>query len=350
MNYPFAIIKRWKLWLLIAGLLSAGSIAMFFWTVRYSIQFTGGMEFVVSTKDVQPSVQQDIEGALSQAWYKDFSVGLWSKDGYASILIQTDVDSNEVVEQIAKTVTSTLLAKQVIPNVDAILEQSVIGPSVGDYITKSAQKALIWGMVFMGAYILFAFAGMRDFVSPGLLGLITVLTMIFDIIVPSGAYGVLMGVNQAVQVDMIFIVGLLTIMGYSINDTIIILDRVRENFFLHEGQLSKGKISRADIFEMSVWQTMRRSIGTSMTTFLVVIIMYVFGTGVLKMFAFTLAFGVLSWSYSSIFVAIPLTYLWSGGEKAKLREKTKDPTESHREHMTHAQTSAHSTHSQKKRK
>jgi preprotein translocase subunit SecF len=67
MNYPFAIIKRWKLWLLIAGLLSAGSIAMFFWTVRYSIQFTGGMEFVVSTKDVQPSVQQDIEGALSQA-------------------------------------------------------------------------------------------------------------------------------------------------------------------------------------------------------------------------------------------------------------------------------------------
>lgn len=91
----------------------------------------------------------------------------------------------------------------------------------------------------MGAYILFAFAGMRDFVSPGLLGVITVLTMIFDVIVPAGAYGVLMAFNNAVQVDTIFIVSLLTIMGYSINDTIIILDRVRENFFLHENQLEK---------------------------------------------------------------------------------------------------------------
>lgn len=263
-------------------------------------------------------------------------------------MIQTNVDNNEVVAQIAATVIKTLTEKKVIGSADDILEQSVIGPSVGDYITKSAQKALIWGIVCMAAYILFAFAGMRDFVSPGLLGIITVFTMIFDIVVPAGAYGVYMALNQAVQVDMIFIVSLLTIMGYSINDTIIILDRVRENFFLQESSLSKGKITRAEIFEMSVWQTMRRSIGTSLTTFLVVLIMYIFGTGVLKLFAFTLAFGVLSGSYSSIFVAIPLAYVLSGGEKAKLREKTKDPVETHRSHVQHAH--AQPSHPQKKRK
>lgn len=86
-----------------------------------------------------------------------------------------------------------------------------------------------------------------------------------------------------------------------------------------------------------------------MTTFLVVVIMYIFGTGVLKLFAFTLAFGVLSGSYSSIFVAIPLTYIRSGGEKAKLRKKAEDPTEQHRQHM-HAEAPSKPVSHQKKRK
>lgn len=329
MKHPFAIIKHRKIRLSIAAVLTALSVALFFSNMRYSIQFTGGMEFVLNAQEIDASVQSSLENALSEQWYKDFDVGIWAKDGYPTILVQTTVDTNAAVEQIAKVLTNTLTEKQIISSSNDILEQSVIGPSVGDYITKSAQKALFWGIICMAAYILFAFAGMRDFVSPGLLGLITVLTMIFDVIIPAGAYGLLMGINNAVQIDVIFIVSLLTIMGYSINDTIIILDRVRENFFLHEDQLAKGEMSRKEIFEMSVRQTMRRSIGTSVTTILVVIVMYIFGTGILKLFAFTLAFGVFAWSYSSIFVAIPLTYIRSGGEKAKLRQKTEEPHVSH---------------------
>ena len=80
---------------------------------------------------------------------------------------------------------------------------------------------------------------MRHFISPAMLGLITIVTMLFDVLVPAGAYGVLMAFNPAAQVDMIFVIALLTIMGYSINDTIIILDRVRENFGLYKGKIEK---------------------------------------------------------------------------------------------------------------
>ena len=98
-------------------------------------------------------------------------------------------------------------------------------------------------------------------------------------------------VNPTVQVDTVFIIAILTIMGYSINDTIIIFDRVRENIDRSTG--SQG-IIYGKIFENSLWQTMRRSMGTSISTLLVIITMYIFGSGVIQLFAFTMGIGVIS--------------------------------------------------------
>lgn len=97
-----------------------------------------------------------------------------------------------------------------------------------------------------------------------------------------------MMVNEAVQVDAVFIIALLTVMGYSINDTIIIFDRVRENFIEKKQSVEKETITYAEIFENSLWQTMRRSLATSITTIAVILCMYIFGTGVLRLFAFTM--------------------------------------------------------------
>jgi preprotein translocase SecF subunit len=163
----------------------------------------------------------------------------------------------------------------------------------------------------MAVYILFAFAGMRDLVSPFLLGIVTVFTMLFDVSIASGAYGMMMAFNNTVQVDTIFIIALLTVLGYSVNDTIVIFDRIRENFIEKREAIDKGKYTRAEIFEMSLRQTMRRSIGTSVSTLLIVTAMFVFGTGILKMFAFTLGVGVIAGTYSSIFLAAPFAYLLS---------------------------------------
>ncbi len=94
---------------------------------------------------------------------------------------------------------------------------------------NTAIKALIIGLILMAIYMMFAFSTIRKYVSPGVLALVTVVTMIFDISIPAGAYGFWMMVNSTITVDTVFIIAILAGMGYSINDTIIIFDRIREN-------------------------------------------------------------------------------------------------------------------------
>ncbi len=312
----FAIIKRSGLWLIIGLVLTALATWLFLTNLRFSVQFTGGMEVVVDKPSIDESVVEPaLTTALQEKGFTDFELAFGQKDGYGSVLIQMSVDDNNQVTEVTDLVQGVLADTKTIESDTEILELSIIGPSVGEYIQKTAKSALIRGMILMGIYILFAFSGMRGMISPLLLGGVTIITMIFDIAVASGAYGILMEFNQAVQVDTIFIIALLTVMGYSINDTIVIFDRLRENFIDKRTALEKGQADRAEIFESSLWQTMRRSLATGAATMGVIIIMWFFGTGLLKMFAFTLGVGILSGTYSSIFIAAPLVYLLSGKGK-----------------------------------
>lgn len=185
------------------------------------------------------------------------------------------------------------------------------------------QRAAIWalvvGIVFMAVYMLFSFATIRRYIPPMILAIVTIVTMLFDVSIPVGAYGFWMMINPTIQVDTIFIIAILTTMGYSINDTIIIFDRIRENMKDH-GDREKGSLIYGRVFEKSLRQTMRRSLGTSISTLLVIIAMFVLGTGVIQQFAFTMGIGVIAGTFSSIFVAAPLAYIILGKHK---KEKNK---------------------------
>jgi len=133
--------------------------------------------------------------------------------------------------------------------------------------------------------------------------------MIFDLAIPAGWYGLWMAINNTITVDTTFIISMLTIMWYSINDTIIILDRVRENTIKYKEGLEKGTVLYGTLIENSVWQTMRRSIGTGLAVFIMVVAMFMFGASVMKTFAFTMGIGVIAGSFSSIFLASPLVYV-----------------------------------------
>jgi preprotein translocase SecF subunit len=123
--------------------------------------------------------------------------------------------------------------------------------------------------------------------------------LIFNVLGTLGAYGVWMMFNPTIQVDTVFIVAVLTVVAYGINDVIVIFDRIRENIM----RSSKDKnIVLGSVIESSLWQTMRRSIGTSFSTLLVLIAMFIFGTGVLQQFAFTVGYGVIISTLSSIFL------------------------------------------------
>jgi SecD/SecF fusion protein len=124
----------------------------------------------------------------------------------------------------------------------------------------------------MAIYMMFSFAAIRKAIPPSTLAVVTIITMIFDVSIPAGAYGFLMMINNSITLDTVFIIAVLTNMGYSINDTIIVFDRIRENIQnKNEKNIIYGKV-----FDDSLWQTMRRSIGTSLSTLLVIVAMYIF--------------------------------------------------------------------------
>lgn len=208
-----------------------------------------------------------------------------------TISIVTNIETDEKVAELSKDVQVLLIEGKYITGPQQIIQQSITGPSVGGYMQSTAIKALIIGLILMAIYMMFSFATIRKSVSPSILAVVTIISMIFDISIPAGAYGFLMMINPTVAVDTIFIIAILTNMGYSINDTIIIFDRVRENMQLkghHKGVLL------GQIFEDSLRQTMRRSIGTVVSTLLVIAFMFILGTGAIKDFAFTIGIGIIA--------------------------------------------------------
>lgn len=309
----FNIIKRSYIWLIAGLVLMIGAIALFVLNFRLAIQFTGGVEIKIPPAKIDTkTLKSDIVSALTSKSYNDVDANVASKAGYINLLVTTGLGDDDKVAQLSDDLQEILISKKYVADKNGILELSITGPSIGEYMKNTALYAILFGLLFMAIYMMFSFSAIKDAISPTILAGITIVTMLFDIAIPAGAYGALMMIDPSIQVDTIFIIAILTIMGYSLNDTIIIFDRIRENLTKHKDQLHSGKLTYGKIFEDSLWQTMRRSLGTSITTFIVVVIMYFLGEGALKIFAFTMGAGIISGSVSSILLAAPLAYIMLG--------------------------------------
>jgi preprotein translocase subunit SecF len=317
MTPRFSIMKNAYLWVGIGAILMILAWFMFFNNARYSEEFTGWVKISVAGVLDQEAVTQDILEYMEDKAYKNNVVGIQTEENITRVSIRTEVEKDEQVNILSQDVQDILLVKWYITSTDDILEQSITGPSVWSYMQKAARNALIVGLILMAIYMLFSFAGIRKEIAPGLLAGVVIVSTIFDVIIPAGAYGLWMAINPTINIDTVFIIAILTTMGYSINDTIIIFDRIRENIKNKAGQ--KGVLF-GKIFEESVRQTMKRSIMTSTSTFIVVLVMFIVGTGIIKQFAFTIGIGVIAGSFSSIFIAAPLAYILLGKYKKERKE------------------------------
>lgn len=305
----FPIVKHSIIWIILSAAIAAVGAIVFFSNLNLSIQFTGGMEIKVNADLPDEKVQSEVTALLEKDGFENPTVSVGEKDGFDNILLQIPVDNQEKVTQLGTDIQKYLIDNGYIKDANGILEQAIIGASIGDYVKNSTIRALGLGFLFIALYIAFSFMAVRDFISPAILGLLTLSTLFFDIALPAGAYGILMAFNGTVQVDLIFVIAILTIMGYSINDTIIIFDRVRENMKLHGQQLTSKKLTYEKLFDDSIWQTMRRTLGTSLATMVVVICMYIFGTGIMKTFSFIIGIGIIAGTLSSIFIGASFAYI-----------------------------------------
>ena len=179
---------------------------------------------------------------------------------------------------------------------------NTVGPSLGKEMTNKAIIAIIVVVLAILAFIAFAFREVSEPVSSWKYGVVAMVTMVHDIIIPAGAY-TLFSHYYGAEVNTLFVIGLLTIMAVTISDKIVVFDRIRENLKIKKGNFE-------EIVGMSLVQTVTRSINTSLSTVLALVSLYFFGPESTKFFSLTLIVGMVVGTYSSICVASPLLTIW----------------------------------------
>lgn len=285
------IVKYKALFISIALLMVIGSVALVsHFGIKKGIDFTGGTVIEVTyASSTVPTV--DVE-ALHKEGVKAYPV----KDGVYKFISQKSYESTTLI-------LSTTLNKAAHPYVET--QVNTVGPSLGKEMTKKAGIAIVVVVLAILAFIAFAFREVSYPVASWKYGVVAMVTIVHDIIVPTGVYAY-MSAKYGAEIDTLFVVALLTVMAVTISDKIVVFDRIRENL-----KTKGGKRPFAEIVGESLTQTFTRSVNTSMTTVLSLVALYFYGPETTKFFALTLMVGIVVGTYSSIFVASPILTLWN---------------------------------------
>lgn len=190
------------------------------------------------------------------------------------------------------------------------IEFLAISPSVSDEIKQKALLAIVFVMIGISLYIAFVFRKVSRPISSWKYGVITLITLIHDVIIPAGVFAIL-SKYFSIAMDTNFIVAMLVVMGFSVHDTIVVFDRIRENL------LKSRSKHLGEIVSTSINETLKRSINTSLTLIIVMLALYLLGPASLKFFILAMLIGTTVGTYSSIFVASPLLVVWQKFSRAK---------------------------------
>ncbi len=261
--------------------------------LNFGIEFTGGSLLELEYIEARPS-NQDINQSLS-----DLDLGSLSTqptDEKGVILRMRDIDEKthqEVIQKLSKDGEIAIEEKRF----------ESIGPVVGQELKDKIKVVIAVALISIVLYIAFAFRKVQRPVSSFRYGIVTLIALFHDVLIPLGVLSIL-GRYYDFQVTIPLIAALLAILGYSVNDTVIVFDRIRENLLKRVG------VSFEDTVNKSLNQTLSRSINTSFTTLLVVFAIFFFGGYTLKDFSLIMIIGISAGAYSSIFIASPLLVSW----------------------------------------
>lgn len=290
------IIKYRKIFYIFSGILVIASIlALVLWRLNFGIDFTGGTIMEVNFLTERPGNDQIREKL------KDVDLG--------NVILQPTQDKGLILrfKNVDETIHQEILKKLAGEQTpDKILEETrfdSIGPAIGRELKVKAYWAIGLSLVSILIYIAWAFRKVSRPVASWKYGLAAILALFHDVLITIGVFAFL-GHFFHIEVDLAFVAAILTILGYSINDTIVVFDRIRENL----------KYSSWDNFEdtldSSVSQTMARSINTTLTTEFPLFTIYFIGGATLHYFALALMIGIFLGAYSSIFQATPFLLWW----------------------------------------
>ncbi len=285
------VIKYRKIFFTISGIVVALSIAVVaIFGLKFGIDFTGGTltEF---TYEGQRVAKSELVQKLDPLNIGDYSL---REAGESAYILRTGILNNNQKNLVVEVLSST----------NAHIERfNEIGPTIGKELRTKAWLAILLVALAIVLFIAFVFRGVSEPVKSWKYGVIAIIALMHDIIVPVGIFAIL-GYFAGAEVGVLFVMALLAILGYSVNDTIVVFDRVREN--LRENAENNKKEDFEETVGRSLNQTYVRSINTSLTTLAVLAALFFLGAPVTAHFALVLIAGVLAGTYSSIFLATPL--------------------------------------------
>ena len=257
--------------------------------LKLGIDFTSGSTTTYQFSDSE-TVAADVTGALIDSGHPEAIVQALGDNQY---FIRTDDLGVTGLDDVNTEVLKLDQGARV-------LDTSTVGASVAEDTVQNAITAVVIAAIFVMIYIMYAF---RSVPSSYKYAFAAVVALVHDVVIVLGVFAVL-GLAISAEVNAIFIVGILTVIGYSVNDTIVIFDRIRENVTLAPGREFRNTVN------LSINESITRSLGTSITTVTVILAMLLFGGASLRDFLIVLLLGVLVGTYSSIFVAAQVLVLW----------------------------------------
>ena len=283
-------ISTRKIWYALSSVLVLGSILAFsVWGLKLGLEFSGGTlaEYQVSPAPVAADVATLASAAGAEA-PQVVPTG-------SGVIVRAKGISSDAHKALADAM------KKKYPSAVEVRFES-IGPSISAELRSKAVTAVIATLILIMLYIAWSFRKVGGRIQSWKYGVVVALSGLHDAIIPVGVFSVL-GHFGNFEVDSAFVAAILTILGYSINDTIVVFDRVRENLLKTTGTIG-------EVVEHSIRQTVARSINTSLTVVLSLLSVYFFGGASTKSFALALTIGVVVGTYSSIFIAAPMLVDW----------------------------------------
>lgn len=323
------IIKTRNIWLSISGVLvTASAVMLIMWGLKFGIDFTGGSLLEVEFSANRPSVNE-IQTTLSELNLGSLVVQpIGEKGDIIRFQDVTEEKHQEVVKKLNKLVGGeAAVSKEASKKAEEVksdnknvkiettkketelqksqvteIRYESVGPTIGNELKAKAFNSGVIVLLAIAIFMAVAFNKVSKPVASWKYGIAAIVALFHDVFITMGVFAAL-GHFYGVEVGTPFVAAILTVLGYSVNDTIVVFDRIREN-------LPKSSLDFEGTVNLSIVQTISRSINTSLTVMLALMAIIIFGGETIRSFVAALAIGVFVGTYSSIFVASPILVIW----------------------------------------
>lgn len=299
----YKIISNRKIWLSISGVLvTTALVFLALWGLNFGIDFTGGSLLEIKFNNFETNTSE-IKSQLSELDISSLSVQVTENDSY---ILKFKDDNEGAHKEVLESLELLLIDSE--SSLEELRYDSV-GPSIGEELKTKSINAIILVLIIIVLYIALVFKKVSKPVASWKYGIAAIIALFHDVLITLGVFAIL-GHVMNLEINTPFVAAILTVLGYSVNDTIIVFDRIREN-------LPKSNDNFSTTVNDSVNQTITRSINTSLTTLLVLVAILIWGGANIQEFILALAIGIFIGTYSSIFLASPILVVWEKLSKKK---------------------------------